>query len=41
MKNRLAALGLAFRERMVPGGALRQLFVPDPEGVMVELNFYN
>jgi len=41
MKNKLAAAGLAFRERAVPGSALRQLFVPDPEGVMVELNFYN
>ncbi len=30
---------VAFRERIVPGGALKQLFVPDPEGVMVELNF--
>jgi hypothetical protein len=30
---------VAFRERIVPGGALQQLFVPDPEGVMVELNF--
>ena len=40
MRERLQAKGLAFRERVVPGGALRQLFVPDPEGVMVELNFY-
>ena len=41
MKEKLNAAGVAFRERMVPGGALRQLFVPDPEGVMVELNFYS
>jgi catechol 2,3-dioxygenase-like lactoylglutathione lyase family enzyme len=39
MRAKLAASGLAFRERVVPGGALKQLFVPDPEGVMVELNF--
>lgn len=40
MKERLRAAGLSFRERAVPGSTLRQLFVPDPEGVMVELNFY-
>ncbi len=40
MKKKLAAAGLAFRERAVPGSTLRQLFVPDPEGVMVELNFH-
>ncbi len=40
MKAKLSAAGIAFRERAVPGGSLRQLFVPDPEGVMVELNFY-
>jgi catechol 2,3-dioxygenase-like lactoylglutathione lyase family enzyme len=39
MRAKLAAAGLRFRERIVPGGALKQLFVPDPEGVMVELNF--
>ena len=40
MKKKLRDAGLAFRERAVPGGTLKQLFVPDPEGVMVELNFY-
>ena len=39
MRARLAASGMAFRERIVPGGRLKQLFVPDPEGVMVELNY--
>ena len=39
MRAKLAASGVTFRERIVPGGALKQLFVPDPEGVMVELNF--
>jgi catechol 2,3-dioxygenase-like lactoylglutathione lyase family enzyme len=39
MKERLAATGLAFRHRVVPGMSLRQIFVADPEGVMVELNF--
>ena len=41
MRTRLAAAGVNFRERIVPGGKLRQLFVPDPEGVLVEINFRN
>jgi len=40
MKAKLNGAGMTFRERAVPGSVLRQLFVPDPEGVMVELNFY-
>jgi catechol 2,3-dioxygenase-like lactoylglutathione lyase family enzyme len=39
MRVRLKQAGLTFRERIVPGGALKQLFVPDPEGVLVEINF--
>lgn len=39
MRARLAAAGMAFRERVVPGGALAQLFARDPEGVLVEINF--
>ena len=39
MRAALAAAGIAFRERMVPGGALAQLFVRDPDGVLVEINF--
>ena len=39
MKAKLQAAGLKFRDRVVPGNGLRQIFVPDPEGVMVELNF--
>ncbi len=35
----LADAGLAFRERVVPGGELSQIFVRDPDGVLVELNF--
>ena len=38
-RARLAAAGVTFRERIVPGGRLSQLFVPDPEGVLVEINF--
>ena len=32
---------VTFRERIVPGGRLKQLFIPDPEGVLVEINFHN
>lgn len=39
MRARLQKAGVTFKERMVPGGALSQLFVPDPEGVLVEINF--
>ena len=39
MRAKLNQAGLTFRERVVPGGALKQLFVPDPEGVLVEINF--
>jgi catechol 2,3-dioxygenase-like lactoylglutathione lyase family enzyme len=41
MKNRLMAAGTTFKERVVPGGRLSQLFVPDPEGVLVEINFHH
>jgi len=39
MRAKLLAAGVSFHERIVPGGRLKQLFVPDPEGVMVELNY--
>ncbi|HKY17806.1 MAG TPA: VOC family protein [Rhizomicrobium sp.] len=39
MRDKLSAAGVSFRERVVPGGRLKQLFVPDPEGVLVEINF--
>lgn len=39
MRAQLAAAGVEFRERVVPGGALSQLFVRDPDGVLVEINF--
>jgi catechol 2,3-dioxygenase-like lactoylglutathione lyase family enzyme len=41
MRGALAAAGVDFRERVVPGGALSQLFVRDPDGVLVEINFRN
>jgi catechol 2,3-dioxygenase-like lactoylglutathione lyase family enzyme len=41
MRARLQKAGMTFKERVVPGGRLSQLFVPDPEGVLVEINFRN
>ncbi|MBE0546513.1 MAG: VOC family protein [Rubrivivax sp.] len=35
----LRRLGIAARERTVPGLGLHQLFVEDPNGIVVELNF--
>jgi hypothetical protein len=39
MKQRLHDKGVPFETREVPGGALWQIFVYDPNGLMVELNF--
>ena len=39
MKQRLEAKGMAFDSRQVPGGDLWQIFVDDPNGVMIELNY--
>jgi catechol 2,3-dioxygenase-like lactoylglutathione lyase family enzyme len=41
MRARLQEAGVVFKERVVPGGRLSQLFVPDPEGVLIEINFRN
>lgn len=38
-RRRLADLGLDVQERVVPGQGLVQLFVRDPDGVRIELNF--
>jgi catechol 2,3-dioxygenase-like lactoylglutathione lyase family enzyme len=35
----LGVHGLDFRETGVPGGRLRQIFVKDPDGILIELNF--
>lgn len=37
----LRAHGLGFRENAVPGGRIHQIFVPDPDGILIELNFRN
>jgi catechol 2,3-dioxygenase-like lactoylglutathione lyase family enzyme len=39
MRARLAAHGLDYSEADYPSFGLRQLFVTDPDGVMLELNF--
>lgn len=39
MRTRLVARGVACREREVPLLGLHQIFVDDPNGVVIELNF--
>ena len=39
MKRRLQSKGMPFESRQVPGGDLWQIFVNDPNGVMIELNY--
>ena len=39
MRERLGTMGVPFRERTVPGLRLHQLFVEDPSGVTIELNY--
>ena len=39
VSDRLDRLGIAYTYNPVPGGQLHQLFVRDPDGVILELNF--
>lgn len=39
MKQRLQSMGVQYEARQVPGGELWQIFVRDPNGVMIELNY--
>src|SRR5215469_13051163 len=39
MRQRLTSKGMKFEARQVPGGELWQIFVDDPNGVMIELNY--
>ena len=39
MKQRLKAKDMQFEARQVPGGELWQIFVDDPNGVLIELNY--
>ena len=41
MKQALAARAIPFRERPVPDSPLWQLFVYDPNGIQLELNFHS
>lgn len=37
--QRLDALGIEYRQQGVPGTTMQQLFLADPEGIRIELNF--
>jgi catechol 2,3-dioxygenase-like lactoylglutathione lyase family enzyme len=39
MRQRLRSRSMQFEARQVPGGDLWQIFVNDPNGVMIELNY--
>ena len=39
MNERLRGKGVAFDSREVPGGEVWQIFIHDPNGVMIELNY--
>lgn len=39
VRARIEKAGLTFRERQVPAMSLRQIFVEDPSGITIELNF--
>jgi catechol 2,3-dioxygenase-like lactoylglutathione lyase family enzyme len=39
MQQRLETKGFKYDSRQVPGGELWQIFVDDPNGVMIELNY--
>lgn len=39
MAQRLKSRGMTYEARQVPGGDLWQIFVRDPNGVMIELNY--
>lgn len=39
MREHLRSIGVAARERTVPSIGLHQLFVTDPNGVVIELNY--
>lgn len=39
MKANLAARGIAFEERVIPRDRQTQLFLRDPDGIAVELNY--
>jgi catechol 2,3-dioxygenase-like lactoylglutathione lyase family enzyme len=38
-RERLSNLGVEFEESAAPGGRLQQIFLSDPNGVRIEINF--
>jgi catechol 2,3-dioxygenase-like lactoylglutathione lyase family enzyme len=40
MRDRLHSQGRSFRSNEVPQVALRQLFIEEPNGILLELNFF-
>jgi catechol 2,3-dioxygenase-like lactoylglutathione lyase family enzyme len=38
-RRRLRAAGVSFTERLAPGLDMRQVFITDPDGLVVELNY--
>jgi catechol 2,3-dioxygenase-like lactoylglutathione lyase family enzyme len=38
-RERLDALGIVYRQQTVPGTTLHQVFITDPDGLRIELNF--
>jgi catechol 2,3-dioxygenase-like lactoylglutathione lyase family enzyme len=40
-RKRLDALGIGYRHQGVPGTGMQQLFLTDPDGIRIELNFAN
>ncbi len=39
MRERLRGIGMDYQERTVPGIGQRQIFLHDPNGIRIELNF--
>lgn len=40
MRSRFKEMGVEYSEQTVPGRPLHQIFLHDPDGVMLELNFW-
>lgn len=39
MRRHFTSLGIRFEDRDPPGAGVQQIFFPDPNGVMIEINF--
>jgi len=40
VKGRLDAMGAHYKENLVEAISLRQIFTPDPNNILLELNFF-